>query len=124
MALPIDMKAVAKYVNGDDAKQIRFFKMYLEQSQGLIKSINSGVMVNDLNEIIEGCHQLKSISKTIGAQTVAELSSAFEDKCKEGELTTDELIELRDKLEIEYSKAAQFLKEQIKISEQEDELNE
>jgi len=123
MALPIDMEAVAKYVNGDNAKQIRFFKMYLEQSQGLIKSINSGVMVNDLDEIIEGCHQLKSISKTIGAQTVAELSNMFEDKCKEGELTTDELIELRDKLEIEYSKAAQFLKEQIKISEQEDELS-
>ncbi len=123
MALPIDMEAVAKYVNGDEAKQLRFFKMYLEQSQGLIKGINSGVMVNDLDEIIEGCHQLKSISKTIGAQTVAELSSAFEDKCKKGELTTDELIDLRDKLEIEYSKAAQFLKEQIKISEQEDELS-
>ncbi|GAB0111412.1 hybrid sensor histidine kinase/response regulator [Pseudoalteromonas distincta] len=123
-ALPIDMEAVAKYVNGDHAKQIRFFKMYLDQSQGLIKSINSGVMVNDLNEIIEGCHQLKSISKTIGAQTVAELSNMFEDKCKESELTIDELIDLRDKLEIEYSKAAQFLKEQIKISEQEDELSE
>ncbi|WP_166419310.1 ATP-binding protein [Pseudoalteromonas sp. Z1A8] len=123
-ALPIDMEAVAKYINGDDAKQIRFFKMYLEQSQSLIKSINSGVMVNDLGEIIEGCHQLKSISKTIGAQTVADLSSAFEDKCKEGDLTTDELIDLRDKLEIEYSKAAQFLKEQVRTAQakQEDEL--
>ncbi|MBH0040095.1 hybrid sensor histidine kinase/response regulator [Pseudoalteromonas sp. SWN166] len=123
-ALPIDMEAVAKYINGDDAKQIRFFKMYLEQSQSLIKSINSGVMVNDLDEIIEGCHQLKSISKTIGAQTVADLSSAFEDKCKEGDLTTDELIDLRDKLEIEYSKAAQFLKEQVRTAQakQEDEL--
>ena len=45
MALPIDMEAVAKYVDGDKAKQVRFFKMYLEQSQNLIKSINSGVMV-------------------------------------------------------------------------------
>ena len=122
MALPIDMEAVAKYVNGDEAKQLRFFKMYLEQSQGLIKGINSGVMVNDLDEIIEGCHQLKSISKTIGALTVAELSSAFEDKCKKGELTTDELIDLRDKLEIEYSKAAQFLKEQIRNHDQQDDL--
>ena len=123
-ALPIDMEAVTKYVNGDKAKQIRFFKMYLEQSQGLIKSINSGVMVNDLSEIIDGCHQLKSISKTIGAQMVSELASAFEDKCKEDELSTDELIDLRDKLEIEYSKAAQFLKEQVRTAEdeQEDEL--
>ncbi|MEL0649344.1 ATP-binding protein [Pseudoalteromonas agarivorans] len=120
-ALPIDMEAVNKYVNGDKAKQIRFFKMYLEQSQGLIKSINSGVMVNDLNEIIDGCHQLKSISKTIGAQMVAELSSAFEGKCEEGELSTDELIDLRDTLEIEYSKAAQFLKEQVRTAEDEQE---
>ncbi|MCQ8890693.1 ATP-binding protein [Pseudoalteromonas carrageenovora] len=121
-ALPIDMEAVTKYVNGDKAKQIRFFKMYLEQSQGLIKSINSGVMVNDLSEIIDGCHQLKSISKTIGAQMVSELASAFEDKCKEDELSTDELIDLRDKLEIEYSKAAQFLKEQVRTAEDEQEL--
>ncbi|MBQ4800254.1 response regulator [Pseudoalteromonas sp. MMG006] len=120
-ALPIDMEAVNKYVNGDKAKQIRFFKMYLEQSQGLIKNINSGVMVNDLSEIIDSCHQLKSISKTIGAQMVAELSSAFEDKCEEGELSTDELIDLRDKLEIEYSKAAQFLKEQVRTAEDEQE---
>ncbi|MEI8667008.1 ATP-binding protein [Pseudoalteromonas sp. B131b] len=121
-ALPVDMDAVAKYVNGDKAKQMRFFKMYLEQSQSLIKSINSGVMVSDLNEIIEGCHQLKSISKTIGAQMVADLATSFEDKCKADELTSDELIDLRDKLEIEYSKAAQFLKEQVKIAAQDDEL--
>ena len=120
-ALPIDMDAVAKYVNGDKAKQLRFFKMYLEQSQSLIKSINSGVMVNDLAEIIEGCHQLRSISKTIGAETVGKLAGAFEDKCKAGELTTDELIDLRDQLEIEYSKAAQFLKEQVRKAEEENE---
>ena len=78
-------------------------------------------MVNDLAEIIEGCHQLRSISKTIGAETVGELAGAFEDKCKAGELTTDELIDLRDQLEIEYSKAAQFLKEQVRKAEQENE---
>ncbi|MBB1386762.1 response regulator [Pseudoalteromonas sp. SG45-5] len=122
IALPIDMEAVEKYINGDKAKQIRFFKMYLDQSQSLIKSINSGVMMNDLNEIIGSCHQLKSISKTIGAEMVADLTTTFEDKCKADELTVDELIGLRDQLEIEYSKAAQFLKEQIKTAEQEDEL--
>lgn len=117
MSLPVDMEAVAKYVKGDKAKQIRFFKMYLEQSQVLIKSINAGVMLNDLNEIAAGCHQLISISKTIGAQMVADLAMSFEDKCNIGELTTDELINLRDQLEIEYSKAAQFLKEQINLAE-------
>ena len=58
-----------------------------------------------------------------GTDDVHGTSHWFEDKCKKGELTTDELIDLRDKLEIEYSKAAQFLKEQIKISEQEGELS-
>jgi signal transduction histidine kinase/CheY-like chemotaxis protein len=120
MALPIDMEAVTKYVNGDKAKQIRFFKMYLEQSQGLIKAINSGVMVNNLHDIIEGCHQLKAISKTIGAQMVNDLAASFEERCEAGELSSDELINLRDQLEIEYSKAAQFLKEQVNIAEQKD----
>ena len=50
-----------------------------------------------------------------------ELAGAFEDKCKAGELTTDELIDLRDQLEIEYSKAAQFLKEQVRKAEEENE---
>ena len=40
-AMPINMDAVSTYVNGDEAKQLRFFKMFLEQSQSLIKSINS-----------------------------------------------------------------------------------
>lgn len=116
-AMPIDMDSVAKYINGDDAKKIRFFKMYLEQSQELIKSINFGVMQSNISDIIEGCHQLKSISKTIGAHRVAELAVVFEEQCKTDELNSDKLIDLRDQLEIEYSKAAQFLKEQIKNAE-------
>ncbi|WP_372761736.1 ATP-binding protein, partial [Pseudoalteromonas sp.] len=120
-AIPINMASVAKYIDGDAAKQIRFFKMYLEQSQELIRAINFGVMQNNLEDIIDGCHQLKSISKTIGAHQVTELASVFEEQCKTATPNSDKLIELRDQLEIEYSKAAQFLKEQIKISEQEDE---
>ncbi|ALS31968.1 hypothetical protein PTRA_a0632 [Pseudoalteromonas translucida KMM 520] len=122
-AMPIDMDSVAKYINGDDAKKIRFFKMYLEQSQELIKSINFGVMQSNVSDILEGCHQLKSISKTIGAHRVAELAIVFEEQCKTDELNSDKLIDLRDQLEIEYSKAAQFLKEQIKNAEQQEQLS-
>ncbi|MBQ4834687.1 response regulator [Pseudoalteromonas sp. MMG010] len=115
-AMPIDLDAVQKYVKSDEAKKIRFFKMYIEQSQSLVKSINSAVMMNEQAEIIEACHQLKSISKTVGANTVAELSGNYEDQCKAEELNSDQLITLRDELEIEFSKAIQFLKEQIKNS--------
>jgi signal transduction histidine kinase/CheY-like chemotaxis protein/HPt (histidine-containing phosphotransfer) domain-containing protein len=118
--MPIDLDTVQNYVNNDEAKKIRFFKMYLEQSQSLIKSINSGVMTNNLNEIQEACHQLISISKTIGAHEVANLSTVFEERCKAGELSSDELITLRDELEIEFSKAAQFLKEQVRKASEED----
>ena len=120
-AMPINMDAVSTYVNGDEAKQIRFFKMFLEQSQSLIKSINSGVMVNDRDEISDACHQLKSISKTIGAEAVAQCAQEFEEKCKNAELDTDELIAQRDTLEIEYSKAAQFLKEQVRSASTDEE---
>ena len=73
-----------------------------------------------LMRILEGCHQLKSISKTIGAHRVAELAVVFEEQCKTDELNSDKLIDLRDQLEIEYSKAAQFLKDQIKSAEQQE----
>ncbi|WP_404340828.1 ATP-binding protein [Pseudoalteromonas mariniglutinosa] len=116
--MPIDMDMLAKYINDDDAKKLRFFKMYLEQAHILSKEINAAVMVNEQEAIISACHQLKSISKTIGALGVAELASKFEEQCKQDELTTDDLISLRDSLEIEYSKVAQFLKEQIKSAEQ------
>jgi len=118
-AMPIDMNMLAKYINNDEAKKLRFFKMYLEQSNQLTKNINAGVIEHDIDSIISSCHQLKSISKTIGAMKVAELAAEFEHFCKNEEPTSDELIELRDGFEIEYSKVAQFLKEQIKKAETE-----
>ena len=120
--MPIDMESANKYINGDDAKIIRFFKMYLEQSQEQIKAINFAVLQSNKAEIISACHQLKSISKTVGANIVADLAQSFEDKCKSDEIKADELIKMRDELEIEYSRAAQFLKEQIRNNDQQDDL--
>ena len=120
-AAPIDMNVLADYVGTDENKKLRFFKMYLEQSYQLSKEVNSGVIEQDLEAIISACHQLKSISKTIGAMKVAELAAVFEQRCKDDELSSDDLIELRDSYEIEYSKVAQYLKEQIKKAEQDTE---
>jgi len=120
--MPIDMESANKYINGDDAKIIRFFKMYLEQSQEQIKAINFAVLQSNKAEILSACHQLKSISKTVGANIVADLAQSFEDKCKSDEIKADELIKMRDELEIEYSRAAQFLKEQIRNNNQQDDL--
>tara|TARA_B100001063_G_scaffold152895_1_gene142664 strand:- start:90 stop:2873 length:2784 start_codon:yes stop_codon:yes gene_type:complete len=120
--MPIDMESANKYINGDDAKIIRFFKMYLEQSQEQIKAINFAVLQSNKAEILSACHQLKSISKTVGANIVADLAQSFEDKCKSDEIKADELIKMRDELEIEYSRAAQFLKEQIRNNDQQDDL--
>ena len=119
---PINLEVLATYIQGDEAKQIRFFKMYLEQSNDLTKEINTGVIASDNQKITDACHQLKSISKTIGAEKVAELAAEFEKHCKAECLTSDELIEHRDSLEIEYSKVAQYLKEQVKKAPVEDEL--
>ena len=58
----------------------------------------------------------------MGANIVADLAQSFEDKCKADEINADELIEMRDELEIEYSRAAQFLKEQIRNHDQQDDL--
>lgn len=120
--MPIDMESANNYINGDDAKIIRFFKMYLEQSQEQIKAINFAVLQSNKAEILSACHQLKSISKTVGANIVADLAQSFEDKCKSDEIKADELIKMRDELEIEYSRAAQFLKEQIRNNDQQDDL--
>lgn len=44
---PINLEVLATYIQGDEAKQIRFFKMYLEQSNDLTKEINTGVIASD-----------------------------------------------------------------------------
>lgn len=116
---PIDIDKLVDYVGNDEGKKLRFFKMYLEQSNQLSKEINNGVIEQDLDTISSACHQLKAISKTIGAIKVAELASELERRIKEEELSSDDLIALRDSFEIEYSKVAQFLKEQINKAEQE-----
>ncbi len=115
---PVDMDMLSQYVNDDEAKKIRFFKMYLEQSNQLSKEINTGVIEHNKEKIISSCHQLKAISNTIGAMKVAEIAAEFESRCKEDEPTSDELISLRDSFEIEYSKVSQFIKEQIQKAEQ------
>ena len=101
---PINMDQLNKYVNDDDAKRLRFFRMYLEQSSELARDINGAVISSSQSEIIEACHQLKSISRTIGAEQVALLAEGFETRCKEEELSSDQLIQLRDELELAYQR--------------------
>ncbi|KZN62610.1 hybrid sensor histidine kinase/response regulator [Pseudoalteromonas luteoviolacea] len=113
---PINMDQLNKYVNDDDAKRLRFFRMYLEQSSELARDINGAVISSSQSEIIEACHQLKSISRTIGAEQVALLAEGFETRCKEEELSSDQLIQLRDELELAYQRATEFIQQFLQQS--------
>ncbi|KZW98739.1 histidine kinase [Pseudoalteromonas luteoviolacea] len=113
---PIDMDQLNKYVNDDDAKRLRFFRMYLEQSSELARDINGAVISSSQSEIIEACHQLKSISRTIGAEQVALLAEGFETRCKEEDLSSDQLIQLRDELEQAYQRATEFIQQFLQQS--------
>ncbi|PCK32104.1 hybrid sensor histidine kinase/response regulator [Pseudoalteromonas piscicida] len=109
----INMEMLNKYVNHDDAKRNRFFRMYLEQSSQLTRDVNGAVITMSQEEIIEACHQLKSISKTIGAEQVAATATEFETLCKEGSLTSDQLIHMRDKLEQDFLAATEFIQQYL-----------
>ncbi|KID54748.1 histidine kinase [Pseudoalteromonas luteoviolacea] len=111
--LPINMDQLNKYVNDDSAKRLRFFRMYLEQSSELARDINGAVISSSQSEIIEACHQLKSISRTIGAEQVALISEKFESRCKTEEMSSDQLIQLRDELEESYMKATEFIQKYL-----------
>ncbi|CCQ10709.1 Signal transduction histidine kinase [Pseudoalteromonas luteoviolacea B = ATCC 29581] len=115
---PVDLETLNKYVNNDISKRERFFKMYLQQSSQLLSDINSGVMSSNQDVIIEACHQLKSISKTIGAMQVAQEAIQFEELCKGATLSGDELIKARDNLESLYSKASKFIEKTLKETEE------
>ncbi|WP_440055228.1 ATP-binding protein [Pseudoalteromonas sp. T1lg65] len=106
---PINLEMLNKYVNNDTAKRTRFFRMYLEQSSQLTRDINGAVISMSQEEIVAACHQLKSISKTIGAEKVAECAEAFEAHCKEEKLNSDQLIKYRDELEQRYLEAAEYI---------------
>ncbi|ALO41272.1 Sensory box histidine kinase/response regulator [Pseudoalteromonas phenolica] len=110
----VDIDMFDKYVNHDEAKKLRFFRMYLEQSSELIRDIFANVMTREQDKIISDCHQLKSISKTVGAMQVAEIAIQFEQACKDRELTIDELISFRDKLDDYYTDAMMFMQDFIK----------
>ncbi|BBN80750.1 hypothetical protein PA25_07350 [Pseudoalteromonas sp. A25] len=112
-AQPIDLETLSKYVNHDEAKQRRFFKMYLEQSSQLTREIYGAVISCEQSVIIESCHQLKSISKTIGAEQVAEIAIEFESQCKANTLSSDELIALRNKLDKAYTQATEFIQKYL-----------
>ncbi|RJE76573.1 hybrid sensor histidine kinase/response regulator [Pseudoalteromonas sp. MSK9-3] len=113
----VNLETLNKYVNHDEAKQLRFFRMYLEQSSMLTREVNGAVISMDQAAIIEACHQLKSISNTIGAEKVAETAIEFESQCKAGDLTADELIALRDRLDHDYADATQFIQAHLQQAE-------
>lgn len=115
----VNLETLNKYVNNDEAKQLRFFRMYLEQSSMLTREVNGAVISMDQAAIIEACHQLKSISNTIGAENVATTASEFESLCKAGELSADELITLRDKLDQHYGEATAFIQAHLQASSME-----
>ena len=71
-------------------------------------------MTREQENIISDCHQLKSISKTVGAMQVAEIAIAFEEACKARDLTIDELISFRDRLDDIYTDAMMFIQDFIK----------
>lgn len=110
----VDIDMFDKYVNHDEAKKLRFFRMYLEQSSELIRDIFANVMTREQDKIISDCHQLKSISKTVGAMQVAEIAIQFEQACKDRELSIDELISFRDRLDDYYTDAMMFMQDFIK----------
>jgi len=110
----VDIDMFDKYVNHDEAKKLRFFRMYLEQSSELIRDIFANVMTREQDNIISDCHQLKSISKTVGAMQVAEIAIQFEQACKDRELNIDELISFRDRLDDYYTDAMMFMQDFIK----------
>jgi len=112
----VDLDTLNKYVNNDVSKRQRFFKMYLDQSSQLISDVNSGVVSMNQDVIIDSCHQLKSISKTIGAMEVAEQAIAFEGNCKAEKLSSDDLIKQRDLLENAYARAVTFIEKVLKES--------
>ncbi|MCF6437632.1 hybrid sensor histidine kinase/response regulator [Pseudoalteromonas sp. MMG022] len=106
---PINLETLSKYVNYDEAKQRRFFRMYLEQSSQLTREIYGAVISMDQDAIVESCHQLKSISNTIGAEQVAKAATEFEAQCKAQQLESDTLIALRDGLDQVYTQATLFI---------------
>ncbi|CAM4022101.1 ATP-binding protein [Pseudoalteromonas byunsanensis] len=118
---PINLETLSKYVNHDEAKQRRFFKMYLEQSNHLTREIYGAVISMEQDTIVESCHQLKSISNTIGAQKVAEIATEFEAQCKAQQLESDTLIEYRDKLEQAYTQATEFIQKYLQTPAPNDE---
>ncbi|CAH9054154.1 Sensor histidine kinase RcsC [Pseudoalteromonas holothuriae] len=113
---PINLDTLSKYVNNDEAKQRRFFKMYLEQSAQLTREIYGGVISCEQTAIIESCHQLKSISTTIGAELVATIATEFEAQCQEKTLSSDELIQYRNKLDKAYTQATEFIQDYLQSS--------
>ncbi len=110
----VDIDMFDKYVNHDEAKKLRFFRMYLEQSSELIRDIFANVMTREQDKIISDCHQLKSISRTVGAMQVAEIAILFEQACQDRELSIDELISFRDRLDDYYTDAMMFMQDFIK----------
>lgn len=104
----IDISALDKFLGKDKTIQKQFVKSYQAQSEMILHDVLQAITADDLERTRQQSHKLKSSSRTVGANVLANICQQLEDHCKADDLSGAKAsVEL---LEQEFNRVNQFIK--------------
>jgi len=83
----LDVSAVSDFVGGNMQMVQKLLTIFLEQTPDIIKQIHTACAQNDIKNVVNGCHKLKSSARSVGANQLSDLCIEMELAGKDGLLT-------------------------------------
>ena len=93
--LLFDVSVVSDFV-GDNPQMVKkLLNVFLEQAPETIAQIHTDCSKNDIKNVVNGCHKLKSSARSVGANRFSDLCVEMERAGKAGELAEIKALEQR-----------------------------
>lgn len=81
-----DISTVSDFVGGNMQMVQRLLNVFLEQTPETIEQIHTACLQDDIKNVVNGCHKLKSSARSVGANRLSDLCFEMEQAGENGQL--------------------------------------
>jgi HPt (histidine-containing phosphotransfer) domain-containing protein len=82
---PVDLSRLARTTGGDVEVELELLRIFLEQTEERLRSVEAALARRDYAQIREDAHSIKGASANVGADRLRELAATLEGRMKSGE---------------------------------------
>ena len=82
---PVDLSRLARTTGGDVEIELELLRIFLEQTEERLRSLEAALARKDYAQIREDAHSIKGASANVGADRLREIAATLEGRMKTGE---------------------------------------